>query len=133
MMNTSKIGRVEDEKYIYLTTIGRNTGRSHTVELWFAMAGGKIYLSHEGAYTDWMKNIIENNLVEYRIRDIHFKGRARIVTGGDVFEIGKNALFIKYYGHASKEIIDDWFSMSTVTEITLQLKCDRDPKKAQIV
>ena len=89
MMDTAKVGRVEDEKYIYLTTIGRNTGRAHTVELWFARAGGKIYLSHEGAYTDWMKNIIENNLVEYRIRDIHFKGGARIVTDGDVFEIEK--------------------------------------------
>jgi len=130
-MNTAKIGRVEDEKYIHLTTIGRNTGRAHTVELWFAMAEGKIYLSHEGAYTDWMKNIIENNLVEYRIRDIHFKGRARIVNAEDVFEIGKNALYIKYYGHAIKQIIDDWFSMSTVVEITPQLKRDRDPKQAQ--
>jgi hypothetical protein len=121
MMNAAKIGRVEDEKYICLTTIGRNTGRTHTVELWFAMAGGKIYLSHEGTYTDWMKNIIGNNLVEYRIRDIHFKGRARIVTAGDEFEAGKNALYTKYYGHASKEIVDDWFSMSTVTEITTQV------------
>jgi uncharacterized pyridoxamine 5'-phosphate oxidase family protein len=120
-MSTGKIGRVEDEKHIYLTTIGRNTGRAHTVELMFAMAGGKIYLSHEGAYTDWMKNIIKNNLVEYRIRDVHFKGTARIVTGGDEFEIGKNALYIKYYGNASKEIIDDWFSMSTVAEITPQV------------
>ena len=121
-MNTSKTGRVGDEKYIYLTTIGRNTGRTHTVELWFAIAGGKIYLSHEGAYTDWMKNIIKNDLVEYRIRDTHFKGTARIVTGGDVFETGKSALYLKYYGHASKEIIDDWFSMSTVTEITPQVE-----------
>jgi hypothetical protein len=121
-MNTARTGRVKDEKYIYLTTIGRNTGRTHTVELWFAIAEGKIYLSHEGAYTDWMKNIIKNNLVEYRVRDIHAKGRARIVTEGDAFDIGKSALYIKYYGHASKEIIDDWFSMSTVMEITPQLK-----------
>ena len=121
-MSTAKIGRVADEKYIYLTTIGRNTGCTHTVELWFAMAEGKIYLSHEGEYSDWMKNIIKNSLVEYRIGRIHFKGRARIVTGGDVFEIGKNALYIKYYGHASKEIIDDWFSMSRVVEITPQVQ-----------
>jgi hypothetical protein len=121
-MNTGKIGRVKEEKYIYLTTIGRNTGRTHTVELWFAIAEGKIYLSHEGTYTDWMKNIIENSLVEYRIGDTHFKGRARIVTERDIFDAGKSALYTKYYGHASKEMIDDWFSMSTVMEITPQLK-----------
>jgi hypothetical protein len=121
-MDNAKIGRVRDEKHICLTTIGRNTGRAHTVELWFAIAEGKIYLSHEGAYTDWMKNIKENNLVEYRIGDTHFKGRARIVSEQDVFDKGKSALYAKYYGLASKEVIDDWFSMSTVIEITPQLK-----------
>ena len=131
-MNAAKVEKVKDEKYIYLTTTGRNTRRAHTVELWFAIAMGKIYLSHEGAYTDWMKNIMENDLVEYRIGKIHFKGRARLVTSGDVFEMGKSALYHKYYGLASKETIDDWFSMSTVVEITPQLEVGRDPKDAKI-
>jgi hypothetical protein len=131
-MNAAKVEKVKDEKYIYLTTTGRNTRRAHTVELWFAITGGKIYLSHEGAYTDWMKNLMENDLVEYRIGNIQFKGRARIVTSGDVFEMGKSVLYHKYYGLASKETIDDWFSMSTVVEITPQLEFGRDPKDAKI-
>lgn len=119
-MNTPKIGKDESEKYIYLTTIGRHTGSAHTVQLWFAMAGEKIYLSHEGTHTDWMKNIIKNNQVEYKIRGVHSKGIARIVTNEDAFHTGKNALYNKYYGPATKEIIDDWFSMSKVVEITPQ-------------
>lgn len=115
-MNVAGIG---NEKYIYLTTRGRKTEKPHTVELWFASAEGKIYLSHEGAHTDWMKNIIKDGHVEFRIGDIHFKGRARIVRGGEAFEAGKHALYLKYYGMASEEVIDDWFSESTVIEISM--------------
>lgn len=109
---------VANEKYIYLTTIGRRTGNSHTVELWFAIIQGKIYLSHEGTYTDWMRNIIEHNHVEFRIGKIQFKGIARIVKDGKAFEMGKHALYLKYYGKASEDIINDWFSESTVIEIS---------------
>jgi len=110
---------IADEKYIYLTTVGRRTGNPHTVELWFTITKGKIYLSHEGTYTDWMRNIIKNDHVEFRIGNIQFKGRARIVKDGEAFKIGKYALYIKYYGKASKDIINDWFSKSTVIEISM--------------
>lgn len=111
------IASVADEKYIYLTTTGRRTGRPHTVELWFAVAQGKLYLSHEGKYTDWMKNILNNNRVAFTIRRLDWEGTAQIVGGGDAFETGKYALYRKYYGDATKEVIDDWFSESTVIEI----------------
>ena len=109
---------VADEKYIYLTTIGRRTGNPHTVELWYAITRGKIYLSHEGAFTDWMRNINKDGRVGFRIGDIQFKAGARIVKDGEPFEIGKYALYLKYYGKASEEIIDDWFSESSVIEIS---------------
>jgi deazaflavin-dependent oxidoreductase (nitroreductase family) len=112
------ISRVADEKYIYLTTRGRKTGKPHTVELWFATAAKKIYLSHEGAYTDWMKNILDNNRVEFKIGKILFKGNARIAEGGEAFELGKHALYLKYYGNADEDTINDWFSESTIIEIS---------------
>ncbi|HML03730.1 MAG TPA: nitroreductase/quinone reductase family protein [Candidatus Bathyarchaeia archaeon] len=118
-MSQTDISGVADEKYIYLTTRGRKTGNSHTVELWFAMAGKKIYLSHEGAYTDWMKNILKDSRVEFRIGKIPFKGNARITESGEIFELGKNALYLKYYGEADKDTIDDWFSESTIIEISM--------------
>ena len=57
-MNLRTMEDIKDERFIYLTTIGRTSGKPHTVELWFAFSKGKIYLSHEGDLgTDWMKNI----------------------------------------------------------------------------
>ena len=118
-MNSIDISGVADEKYIYLTTVGRRSGNPHTVELWFVVAGGKICLSHEGKYTDWMKNIIKDDRIEFRIRDILFKGRACIVKKGKAFEVGKRALYFKYYGKTSEDIINDWFSESTIIEICM--------------
>ena len=117
-MSFTDIDGVADEKYIYLKTIGRKTKNPHLVELWFAVAEGKIYLSHEGAYTDWMKNILKDDHVEFRIGNHGFKGKAQIFPNGVAFDIGKNTLYFKYYGKASKDVIDDWFSESKVIEIS---------------
>jgi hypothetical protein len=113
------IARVADDTYLYLTTTGRRTGRRHTVELWFAVAHGVIYLSHEGIYTDWMKNILRSPRVAFTIRGLTGSGMARLVGRGDAFETGKSALYYKYYGDAGKKVIDDWFSESTVIEIAV--------------
>jgi deazaflavin-dependent oxidoreductase (nitroreductase family) len=111
---------VQKEQYIYLTTTGRKSGRKYTKELWFAIGDGKIYLSHEGQYTDWMKNIAKNPSVAVKIGTASFNANARIVGGNEQSrEIGKNSLYEKYYGPAAKEVIDDWFELSTVVELTL--------------
>ncbi len=119
MVEWMDLTRVANEKYLYLTTTGRRTGRPHTVELWFAVARGTLYLSHEGTYTDWMKNVLHNPRVAFTIRDLAGSGLARLVGPGDAFERGKTALYRKYYGDAGQAVIDDWFSESTVIEITV--------------
>ena len=126
------------EQFIYLTTKGRVTGNNHTVELWFAYGEGKVFISHEGEYTDWMKNIQKNPDVEFKIggeREIgsqynyklpydilpnleRLSGTSRIIiNNSQEFEDGKYALYEKYYGENSKEVIDDWFSLSTILVI----------------
>ena len=47
-----------DEKYCYLSTQGRVTGRRHTAELWFVPAEGGVYLmSGSGGLTQWCLNL----------------------------------------------------------------------------
>jgi hypothetical protein len=105
-------------RHLYLTTFGRITGRRHTVELWFAINDGHIYLSHEGTTTDWMKNLRKIDQVEIAITGNRFTGRARIVAEIAIFDRGKHALYHKYYGSAPADTIDDWFSESSVIEIS---------------
>ena len=106
------------EKFAYLTTVGRKTGNPHTVELWFAFADGKIFLSHEGSYTDWMKNIKKTRRVRARIGRLNLEADASILVGSKLEELGKTSLYEKYYGPAPKSTIDNWFELSTVIELT---------------
>jgi len=103
------------EKFIYLTTTGRKTGKPHRVELWFAVADDHIYLSHEGRETDWMRNIKKNPEVTFEIGGTKFTGNARYLQPDESEAVkAKLALYLKYYGKAEESIIDDWFSLSTL-------------------
>ncbi len=112
------LAAVASEKLVHLTTRGRKTGESHTVELWFAVDNGKVYLSHEGKETDWMKNIKKNSQVCFEIGGKNFSGKARYLEDHtDEAEIAKVALYEKYHGKAAKEVIEDWFSLSKLLVI----------------
>jgi deazaflavin-dependent oxidoreductase (nitroreductase family) len=113
--NEYDLKKLADEKFIYLTTRGRRTGKLHRVELWFAVYDGSIYLSHEGQETDWMKNIKNNPEVRYEIGENKFVGKARYLEANDDdAQEGKIALYLKYYGKAERKVIEDWFSLSTL-------------------
>ena len=111
-MTQERLARVTNQKLIHVTTRGRVTTRPHVVELWFAVINDKVYLSHEGHETDWMKNIRKNSDVSFEIGGATFTGRARVLENESEAWEGKVALYEKYYGRASKETIEDWFSLS---------------------
>ena len=118
MVNWNDLANVGSQKFIHLTTKGRRSGKLHTVELWFAVGNGKVFLSHEGEETDWMKNIKKNSQVSFEIGGKNFNGKARHLDDGtEETWTGKMALYEKYYGKAAKEVIEDWFSLSKLIAI----------------
>ena len=119
-MSHERLARVVNEKLIHVTTLGRNTIKPHMVELWFAVSRGRLFLSHEGEETDWIKNIRKNGNVTFEIGGRNFNGTAHLLEDNDeeVWE-GKVALYEKYYGKASNETIEDWFSLSKLLLIEL--------------
>ncbi|HKM51179.1 MAG TPA: nitroreductase/quinone reductase family protein [Candidatus Bathyarchaeia archaeon] len=117
-MSSQDLNKSGPQKLIHLTTRGRKTGKLHTVELWFSLNGGKVYLSHEGEETDWMKNIRADEKVAFEIGGRRFNGRARHLEDlTEEAETAKVGLYEKYYGKASKEVIKDWFSLSKLVSI----------------
>ena len=121
---------LQKEKLAHLTTIGRKTGKSHVVELWFSTSAGKLFFSHEGNYTDWMRNITRNPRVKIRIGKLNLEADATILKNGESKELGKTSLYGKYYGPATKATVDDWFELSTIVELNpLRLSTPADTKK----
>lgn len=117
---SSGLVEVKSDKFIHLTTKGRKTGRPHLVELWFAVGDAKVYLSHEGAATDWMKNIEKGPGVSFEIGGRNFVGKAhQLKDNTPEAWAAKVALYEKYYTKATKAVIEDWFSLSKLIEIQL--------------
>ena len=85
----------------YLTTTGRVSGRSHTIEIWFALHGRTLYLlSGGGDRSDWVRNLRRDPAVTVRLgrRDApELPGRARLVeVGTDEDELARRLVAGKY-------------------------------------
>jgi len=49
------------EAFVYLTTVGRRTGRAHRIEIWFAIHNERLYLMSGGRdRADWVRNLMRN-------------------------------------------------------------------------
>jgi deazaflavin-dependent oxidoreductase (nitroreductase family) len=82
---------------IDLTTVGRVSGRAHTIEIWFAQLGSTIYLLSGGAdRSDWVRNLIRTATVRVRAGGEEYVGVARIVTDPDEVRLARDAVHDKY-------------------------------------
>ncbi|MGH2730663.1 MAG: nitroreductase/quinone reductase family protein [Actinomycetota bacterium] len=97
MATTTRLEDLESEAFSYLTTTGRTSGRPHTIEIWFALNDGTLYMLSGGrARSDWVRNLIASPEVSVRIADRTFTGRARAVTDPDEDARARELLVNKY-------------------------------------
>lgn len=83
--------------YCYVTTTGRRSGRPHTVEIWFALHGGTLYLlSGGGDGSDWVKNIQANPTVGVRVGDRDMICRGRLIEDPGEDDLARRLLVEKY-------------------------------------
>lgn len=77
------------ETFLYLTTIGHQSGKSHSIEIWYVEHEGRYYMVSEmREASHWVKNILKNPQVEFSVgtRDdknalvTHHAGKGRIIT-----------------------------------------------------
>lgn len=66
--------------YCYLTTVGRVTGKPHTIEIWFVVHDGSAWLFTEpDGGTDWVRNLRREPRVKLRVGDNQCGARAEVV------------------------------------------------------
>ncbi len=110
-MNTD-LQALADDDFCYLTTIGRRSGRPHTIEIWFALDGRTLYLlSGGGDKADWVKNLQQHPSVQVRIRQQEFSGQARLITAGQEDALARKLLYEKYTPRSSDDL-SDWSQAS---------------------
>jgi deazaflavin-dependent oxidoreductase (nitroreductase family) len=85
------------QQFCYLTTTGRTSGLSRTIEIWFAMAGRTLYmLAGGGRESDWVKNLLRQPEVRVRLGGADLAGRARIVQEAGEDRLARRLVFEKY-------------------------------------
>jgi deazaflavin-dependent oxidoreductase (nitroreductase family) len=83
-MSTSK-DRLKDRlaryRQIKLSVIGRKSGRTISIPVWFVLGGEKLYLLPvQGSDTQWYKNVLKNPLIRIDARGVEAEFRASPVT-----------------------------------------------------
>jgi deazaflavin-dependent oxidoreductase (nitroreductase family) len=81
----------------YLTTVGRRSGRAHTIEIWFALQGETVYLlSGSGGRSDWCRNVARTPEVTFSIDGVEVPGRARAVVDQVEDALARDIIVAKY-------------------------------------
>lgn len=76
----SSIEELGDKQVLYLTTIGRKTGRRFEIEIWFVVVVGCFYLlAEKGETANWVRNIRRYPEVSVRIEDWQISATARVL------------------------------------------------------
>jgi len=101
--------RLASEDFCYLTTVGRKTGRPHTIEIWFARENGNLYvLSGGGESADWLRNLRKTPAVRVRIGSRTVAAKAREVTEPQEDALARRLLDEKYMGWKTGKHLSSW-------------------------
>jgi deazaflavin-dependent oxidoreductase (nitroreductase family) len=75
--------RLSRYRQIKLSVIGRKSGRTISVPVWFVLEGEKLYLLPvQGSDTQWYKNVLQNPEIRIDARGAGAEYRAVPVTDG---------------------------------------------------
>ncbi len=102
--------RLADEDFAYLTTTGRVSGRAHTIEIWFALENGVLYMLSGGSdRADWVKNIRKDPSVRIRVGTRTVAAKARILRAGTTEDgRARELLDGKYQGWREGKRLSSW-------------------------
>jgi deazaflavin-dependent oxidoreductase (nitroreductase family) len=109
---------MDSPAFCYLTTIGRRTGRPHTIEIWFVVGGGSAYLMAGGRdRADWVRNLMTEPSVSLRIGVEAFAGRGRVVEEGTTEDVEARRLMLAKYATPGTGDLDSWGRSALVVAI----------------
>jgi deazaflavin-dependent oxidoreductase (nitroreductase family) len=103
----SELERLAGEDFCYVTTVGRRTGRPHTIEIWFAACRTIAYiLLGAGERSDTVRNIRANPAVGFRVGERSWDAEARVVTDAAEAALARRLVPEKYAAH--EEGLEEW-------------------------
>jgi deazaflavin-dependent oxidoreductase (nitroreductase family) len=106
---------IDDEPpYLYLATIGRRSRLPREIEIWYTRRNERHYvISEQNDRAQWVRNILADPRVQWRVGNATFTGRARTVDPTAEPELAEavQTLSRKKYGWGEGLIVEltpDW-------------------------
>ena len=85
------------EDFCYITTTGRVTGKPHTIEIWFALHEGVLYILTGGSFrSDTVRNLQKQPGCRVKLGDVSHDATARLVSDADEDVLARRLLLEKY-------------------------------------
>jgi hypothetical protein len=102
---------------IKISIIGRNSGRTISIPVWFVLEGNKLYLLPvQGSDTQWYRNVLQNPSIRVDARGAEAEFRAVTLTDSKAVEsvIEK---FREKYGSQDVKKYDSKFDVAVLVEL----------------
>ena len=104
----------------HLATIGRRSGRSRVIEIWFATDGERVYMLAGGRErAHWVRNIVADDRVRMRLGGTTATGRARVVTDVEEDIRARHLVAAKYQRWREGEPLSAWAARSLPVAVEL--------------
>ena len=108
-----------DEPFCYITTTGRRTGADHTIEIWFGVDAGSLYLLAEGRdRADWVRNMKAHPEVTVKMKNQTFTAVARVVEDPEEQGRARRILAAKYQDWEEGTEMSPWAETALVIALT---------------
>jgi deazaflavin-dependent oxidoreductase (nitroreductase family) len=99
------------EPFCYVTTTGRVTGRLHTIEIWFVLHEGVVYILTGGSFrSDTVRNLQKQPATRVRLGTVDYDTTARVVTDIGEDALARRLMLEKY--RSSDDDLDSWSKTS---------------------
>jgi deazaflavin-dependent oxidoreductase (nitroreductase family) len=109
---------LDREEFCYVTTVGRRSGKPHTIEIWFAARNDTLYiLAGGGESADWVQNLVVDPSAVVKIGDSAYRGIGRIVTEPDELALAREVIPTKY-AHR-EDGLEEWANTALPVAIDL--------------
>lgn len=96
-----------DEPFLYVTTVGRRSGRPHRIEIWFAERDGRLFLLAGGRErADWVRNVKATARVTVELGDETRVGAAHVLEPGTADDALARALLLAKYATREDDLAE---------------------------
>ena len=109
--------RLSRYRQIKIGVIGRKSGRSISIPVWFVLEGDKLYLLPvQGSDTQWYKNVLQNPSIRVDARGAEAEFRTTPVTDAEAVSLVVEKFREKYGAKDVKKYYSK-FDVATLVEL----------------